>query len=116
MNTKRTRITRPRRGKYPPEAVEIFARMQKLEPKCTCVLLADETECCPTCEAWWAEHSKLHRLLRAKLWEWPCIESPDYDPPAGENRYSPPDVEAQQRYKQLARMARPQPRPSVDRN
>jgi hypothetical protein len=42
------------------EAVAAFARLKAA----------------PTRDSWWDEHNKLHAVVGAKLWQWPCVEPP----------------------------------------
>jgi hypothetical protein len=76
-----------KRQKFPPEAIEVFRRMQALDRY--------EAE-----DAWRAEHNRLHDSLGCKPWDWPCIEDPRYAPIG----YAP-NPDAVQRYRELAKAA-----------
>jgi hypothetical protein len=59
-------------------------------------VLSDEWP--PPGDAWWDQHRILHRELRCKPWEFPCVEYPDVEG-------SDPDPKAQARYRALAEAA-----------
>jgi hypothetical protein len=46
---------------------------------------------CGGCERWWDLHSELHREVRARLWQWPCIQF----------KHWKPDLEAQALWREL---------------
>jgi hypothetical protein len=70
--TKRTPINRSNKQRFTPEALAMFRQMHALPP-CAC----NEEEC-RTCEKWWDLHSALHDALKAKPWNWPCVDDPEY--------------------------------------
>ena len=61
MTTKRKPIWRPARRKISPEAVDAFRRMQRA--------ISDKVR--------QQHYNRLHDLLGARPWEWPCIEDPN---------------------------------------
>lgn len=84
--------------KFPPEALVIFRCMQALdEQACMC---ADMGAQCEACVSWWEQHERLHQLLRAKPWQWPCVENSDWQAQG----YTP-DPDAQRLYRELDRAA-----------
>jgi hypothetical protein len=62
MTTKRMPIHRELRQQFTPAVLAAFR---------------DLRDAPPGSDAWWRLHNHLHRLVGAKLWEWPCVEPPD---------------------------------------
>jgi hypothetical protein len=113
MGTKRVPINRPARMEITNEAIRLFEAMDRIE--CTCVPRDWDGEYwthmpCPGCDRWWKLHSKLHRELGCKPWEWPCIQHPDTVSgyPEGSEAYKrwKPDLEAQELWQALDAAAR----------
>src|SRR5215831_16106348 len=80
MATKRTPIDRPARLEITLEAINLFEAMECT--KCTCAPRGWggkywEHTLCPGRNRWWKLHSRLHRELGRKPWQWPCIQHPD---------------------------------------
>jgi hypothetical protein len=98
MPTKRTRITRPPRRTFSAKAIALFKQMQALDQQCTCTSEHDE---CRACEQWWDAQSELHRELRLRPWQWPCVERPNA-PNTGESQNQGWYEQAQQLYRDLA--------------
>jgi hypothetical protein len=84
MSTKRRPISRKRTPPtFPPVVLAAFRRMQSV--RCTCPPIDWVTPGayfkrpprCAGCDAWWADHSVLHRALKLPPWQWPAFEEPD---------------------------------------
>ena len=111
MTTTRRPISRPPRRPFTPEALAAFRKMRELEGECTCAKIdrEEQPQPCRACDAWWEQHSILHDALHCEPWEWPCVEHLDAvapypaNSPAAKNWKS--DLEAQARYRELARAA-----------
>jgi hypothetical protein len=85
MVTKRTPIRRAGRRQITKRAVELFTEMAAIPCSCKPRNWDGEYwrhEECAGCERWWTLHSELHDELRARPWEWPCVEDA-----AAENPY-----------------------------
>ena len=78
------RIT-PAKETFSAKALATFRAMHTLEP---------------FCDQWWDRHGVLFDELRAKPWEFPCVEPPGTPYEAGWNRET--SDRAQARYRALA--------------
>lgn len=90
MPSKRSRIVR-----FPvevtPGAVEIWARMWKLERSCTCKEIPEARrrsgDLCASCDQWWKLDNELSLELHCKPWECPTTIHPD-DVTVPDNKFS----------------------------
>jgi hypothetical protein len=101
--------------KFTSEALAAFRKMRELEGQCTCPEIDWKGEYwkrpppCRVCDAWWEQHWFLHQALGCEPWEFPCVEHPEAvapypaGSPAAKNWK--PDLEAQARYRALAKAA-----------
>jgi hypothetical protein len=85
-------------------AVKTFEQMRQLSRECTCAAIDwageyDKREQCSACRQWWELHSFLHKELKRKLWQWPCVENPSARSPYPKGSPADlawqPDLEAQ---------------------
>jgi len=96
-----------------PRAVELFTEMKAFA--CTCAPIDWDgaywvRDRCEGCEQWWTLHAELHRELRARLWDWPVVESPNsacpYPAGSAAAQAWKPDEEARARWRALEAGAR----------
>jgi len=93
--TRRTPIARRHRPPVSLTAIKIFEEMME---RCPCTCDDSPSVCgdfdkhpfrdCPGCKRWWELHSHLSREVRAKPWEYPCIEDPDAGNPEPPGTYN----------------------------
>jgi hypothetical protein len=68
-------------AKSTPGSRALLRWFRKLAAACTCEPIdwgGDYTsrEPCEACEQWWDKHSRLHRLLGLRPWQWPAYIDP----------------------------------------
>jgi hypothetical protein len=96
-----------------PEAIRLFEEMEG--PKCTWSPRDWDGEYwkheeCPGCRRWWDLHALLHRELKCRPWQFPCIEhlATVSGYPEGDEAWKAwkPDLAAQARWRALAKAAK----------
>jgi hypothetical protein len=105
--TRRTPIRRQHEPQIDEAAIRIFMMMQ------CCVCTCNERERfskCPGCTKWWDLEHQLSREIGAKVWEFPCIESPHWGnpEPVGSNNHThwQPDEKGRERWQALEQGAK----------
>jgi hypothetical protein len=87
MTTNRTPLRRPGLPQVSARAIELFEQLERARRarrrSTDCTLSGPQDYCsgrCRACQQWWDLHDELHRELKLRPWQWPCVPSNPHPP------------------------------------